>query len=182
MRSCFLGDYLSDMTSYIFGLCHHQADGENENWMFISAWDVEFWNFGQIYCSIIHYIYIKNIYCSITYYIYIKNIYCSIIHYIYIKNIYCSIIHYTYIKNMYCSIIYYIYIKNIYCSIIHYKYIKNIYNRLYIVSVGPSGGADGWGTALQVGRSRIRLPTVSLEFFNYIILPAALWPWDWLSL
>jgi hypothetical protein len=35
---------------------------------------------------------------------------------------------------------------------------------------------SGWGTALQTGRSRIRFPMVSLEFFIYIILPAALWP------
>ena len=34
------------------------------------------------------------------------------------------------------------------------------------------GGAVGWGTALQVGRSRVRFPMVSLEFFIDIILPA----------
>ena len=44
------------------------------------------------------------------------------------------------------------------------------------------GGAVGWGTALQDGRSRVRFPMVSLEFFIDIILPAALWPWGWLSL
>jgi len=42
--------------------------------------------------------------------------------------------------------------------------------------------AVGWGTALQAGRSRVPFPTVSLEFFIDIILPAALWPWGWLSL
>ena len=47
---------------------------------------------------------------------------------------------------------------------------------------GARGGAVGWGTTLQVGRSRVRFPMVSLEFFIDIILPAALWPWGWLSL
>ena len=46
---------------------------------------------------------------------------------------------------------------------------------------GARGGAVGWGTALQVGRSRVRFPMVSLKFFIAIILPAALWPWGWLS-
>jgi hypothetical protein len=38
------------------------------------------------------------------------------------------------------------------------------------------------GTALQAGRSRVRFPIVSLEFFIDIILPAALWPCGQLSL
>ena len=42
--------------------------------------------------------------------------------------------------------------------------------------------AVGWRTALQVGRSRVRFPMVSLEFFIDIILPAALWPWGRISL
>ena len=45
-----------------------------------------------------------------------------------------------------------------------------------------AGGAVGRGTALQVGRLRVQLSTVSLEFFIDIILPAALWPWGRLSL
>jgi hypothetical protein len=45
-----------------------------------------------------------------------------------------------------------------------------------------AGGAVGWGTALEAGRSRARFPKVSLEFFIDIILPAALWPWGWLRL
>jgi len=49
-------------------------------------------------------------------------------------------------------------------------------------NTGASGGAVGWGTALQAGRSRVRFPVVSLDFFIDIILPAALWPWGWLSL
>ena len=40
----------------------------------------------------------------------------------------------------------------------------------------------GWGTALQAGRSRVRFPIVSFEFFIDIILPAALWSWGQLSL
>jgi hypothetical protein len=47
---------------------------------------------------------------------------------------------------------------------------------------GGRGGAVGWGTALQTGRSRVRFPMMSLEFFIGIILPVALWPWGRLSL
>jgi hypothetical protein len=49
-------------------------------------------------------------------------------------------------------------------------------------SLGARGGAVGWDTALQTGRSRVRFAMVSLEFFIDIILPAAQWPWGWLSL
>ena len=49
-------------------------------------------------------------------------------------------------------------------------------------SMGARGGAVGWGTALQDGRSRVRFPMVSLEFFIDIILLAAVWPWGRLSL
>jgi len=35
---------------------------------------------------------------------------------------------------------------------------------------GARGSAVGWGTALQVGRSRVRFPMVSLDFFIDIIL------------
>jgi hypothetical protein len=38
------------------------------------------------------------------------------------------------------------------------------------------GGAVGLGTELQSGRSRVRLPMLSLEFFINIILPTAQWP------
>jgi len=36
---------------------------------------------------------------------------------------------------------------------------------------GAHGGAVGWGTALQAGRSRVRLPIVSLEFFRPRYVP-----------
>ena len=41
---------------------------------------------------------------------------------------------------------------------------------------GARGGAVGRGTALQAGRSQVRFPVLSLEFFIDIILPAALCP------
>ena len=47
---------------------------------------------------------------------------------------------------------------------------------------GVHGGAVGWGTVLQAGRSGVQFPMVSLEFFVDIILPATLQPWGWLSL
>ena len=44
-------------------------------------------------------------------------------------------------------------------------------------AIAARGGAAGWGTALPTGRSRVRFPIVSLQFFIAIILPAALWSW-----
>jgi hypothetical protein len=44
------------------------------------------------------------------------------------------------------------------------------------------GSVVGWGTTLQVGRSRIRFPTRPLDFSIELILPVALWPWGRLSL
>ena len=38
--------------------------------------------------------------------------------------------------------------------------------------------AVGWGTVLQTGRSQVRSPMMSMEFFKDIIPPAALWLWD----
>jgi len=48
---------------------------------------------------------------------------------------------------------------------------------LYLWLWGTYSSAFGWGTALQVRRSWVQFPMVSLEFFIDIILPAALWPW-----
>ena len=53
---------------------------------------------------------------------------------------------------------------------------------LFFMKLWARGGAVGWVTALQVERSRVRSPMVSLEFFLDIIVPPALWPWGWLSL
>jgi len=57
------------------------------------------------------------------------------------------------------------------------------------VSFISTGKKRTWGTLLvaqlveaQVGRSRVRFPIVSLEFFIDVILPAALLPWGLLSL
>jgi hypothetical protein len=47
---------------------------------------------------------------------------------------------------------------------------------------GAGGGAVGWGTSLQAGRWRVPFPIVSLEFFIDVILPTALWSWDFLRL
>ena len=47
---------------------------------------------------------------------------------------------------------------------------------------GICGGTVGWGTALPAGRLRVWFLIVSFEFSIDIILPAALWPWGWLSL
>jgi hypothetical protein len=39
----------------------------------------------------------------------------------------------------------------------------------YAMGVGVRGGAVGRGTALQAGRSRVRFPKESLEFFSRIV-------------
>jgi hypothetical protein len=62
--------------------------------------------------------------------------------------------------------------------------LKHVWGILPLVlsASGVHGSTFGWGIALQAGRSRVRFPMVSLEFFIDIILPAALLPWGWHSL
>jgi hypothetical protein len=44
------------------------------------------------------------------------------------------------------------------------------------------GGTVDWGTILQAARSQVWFPMRSLDSSIDLILPAALWPWDQLSL
>jgi hypothetical protein len=53
---------------------------------------------------------------------------------------------------------------------------------VYVLCCNTEMWRSGWGAAQQTGRSRDRIPMVSLEFFIDVILPAALWPWVRLSL
>jgi hypothetical protein len=53
---------------------------------------------------------------------------------------------------------------------------------IYVQNLGVRGDAVGRGTALQDGRSRFRFPMGSFGYFVDLILPAALWPLDRLSL
>jgi len=58
------------------------------------------------------------------------------------------------------------------------KNLWNVHNNLG----HAAGGAGGWGTALQTGRPRVRVPLLSLKFFTCVILTAELWLWGWLSI
>ena len=53
---------------------------------------------------------------------------------------------------------------------------QRIYRSVHSIE-GARGSAFGSDTALQAGRSGVRFPMVSLEFFIDIKLSATLWPW-----
>jgi hypothetical protein len=55
------------------------------------------------------------------------------------------------------------------------------YMEFLSVTLGARGSVVGWGTMLQAGRSRDRIP-MRWIYSIYLILPAALWPWVRLSL
>jgi hypothetical protein len=59
---------------------------------------------------------------------------------------------------------------------------EKVIERIKTIILMHWGHALGRDTALKVGRSRVRFPMVSLEFFILIILSAAVWPWGRLSL
>jgi hypothetical protein len=50
-------------------------------------------------------------------------------------------------------------------------------NPVQFLHITCSRWRNGWGTALQTGRSWDQSPMMSLEFLIDMILPAALWPW-----
>ena len=62
-------------------------------------------------------------------------------------------------------------------ALVLFTHTHTIYMGLYV-----RNGRGGCGTALEAGRSLVRFPIVSLEFFIDIILPAALWPCGCLGL
>jgi hypothetical protein len=54
---------------------------------------------------------------------------------------------------------------------------------MHAQSSGTGGSVVGWGTMLQAGTPPVRFPMRLLDYFLiYLILPAALWPYDRFSL
>jgi len=71
-------------------------------------------------------------------------------------------------------------------NIVNHTEAKPCFLRVTYDTLGARGSAVGWGTALQVGRSRVRFPMMSLEFFIDIILPDSIYfipphPTSWRS-
>jgi hypothetical protein len=46
------------------------------------------------------------------------------------------------------------------------KYFFDLFFYKYL-QLGARGGAVGWGTEVQTGRSRVRFPMVSVDFFHW---------------
>jgi hypothetical protein len=58
----------------------------------------------------------------------------------------------------------------------------HVYFSYGLFVIGARVSVVGWGTMLQVGRSRVRFPMKLLDFSVYLIFPAELWSWGWLWL
>jgi hypothetical protein len=62
---------------------------------------------------------------------------------------------------------------------------RHLFNQLKSTTIsltGARGSIVGWGTMLKAVRSWVWIPMRSLDFSIDLTLPAALWPWDRLSL
>ena len=74
-----------------------------------------------------------------------------------------------YVCIMFILCLYYVYIMFILC--LYYVNIMFILCLYYVLAYEEwghaAGGAVGWGTVLQAGRSRVRFPMVSLDFFHW---------------